>query len=155
MSSVVPVDARLVSAGDPLFHCRPETPSEEGRGMAIGSCSWFAKCRKSSGHERARTGARAGGPTGSCTLLQGACTLSRFSRVRLSATLWTAALQGFSAHGILQARILEWFAMPSSRVSSPPRDRTLISCVSRIAGRFFKAKPPGEPKVPLTLLLEV
>ena len=30
-----------------------------------------------------------------------------------------------SAHGILQARIPEWVAMPSSRGSSQPRDRTL------------------------------
>ena len=30
-------------------------------------------------------------------------------------------------HGILQARILEWIAMPSSRGSSPPRDRTHVS----------------------------
>ena len=35
-----------------------------------------------------------------------------------------------SVHGILQARILEWVASPSSRGSSPPRDRTLISYVS-------------------------
>ena len=36
--------------------------------------------------------------------------------------------------GILQARILEWVAMPSSRGSSQPRDRTQVSW---IAGRFF------------------
>ena len=30
--------------------------------------------------------------------------------------------------GILQARILEWVAMPSSRGSSQPRDRTQVSC---------------------------
>ena len=29
---------------------------------------------------------------------------------------------GSSVHGILQARILEWVAMPSSRGSSQPRD---------------------------------
>ena len=29
---------------------------------------------------------------------------------------------GSSVHGILQARILEWVAMPSSRRSSRPRD---------------------------------
>ena len=29
---------------------------------------------------------------------------------------------GSSAHGILQARILEWVGLPSSRGSSPPRD---------------------------------
>ena len=41
---------------------------------------------------------------------------------------------GSSVHGILQARILEWVAMPSSRESSQPRGRTQIS---HIAGRFF------------------
>ena len=31
---------------------------------------------------------------------------------------------GSSVHGILQARVLEWVATPSSRASSQPRDRT-------------------------------
>ena len=39
-----------------------------------------------------------------------------------------------SVHGIFQARILEWVAIPFSRGSSPPRDQTLAS---RIAGRLF------------------
>ena len=39
-----------------------------------------------------------------------------------------------SVHGILQARILEWVAIPFSRGSSQPRDQTWVSC---IAGRFF------------------
>ena len=38
---------------------------------------------------------------------------------------------GFSVHGILQARILEWVAIPFSRASSQPRDRTWVSCISR------------------------
>ena len=37
------------------------------------------------------------------------------------------SLPGSSVHGILQARILEWVAMPSSRGSSWPRDWTHIS----------------------------
>ena len=41
---------------------------------------------------------------------------------------------GSSIHGILQARILEWVAMPSSRGSSSPGDQTRVSC---IADRFF------------------
>ena len=40
------------------------------------------------------------------------------------------SLPGSSVHGILKARILEWVAMPSSRGSSPPRDRTHVSDVS-------------------------
>ena len=42
---------------------------------------------------------------------------------------------GSSVHGILQARTLEWVAMPSSKGSSPPRDRTCVSSVSCI-GRW-------------------
>ena len=38
---------------------------------------------------------------------------------------------GSSVHGILQARILEWVAIPFSRGSSWPRDRTHISCMGR------------------------
>ena len=41
---------------------------------------------------------------------------------------------GFSVHGILQARILEWVAIPFSRGSSHPRDQTQVSC---IVSRFF------------------
>ena len=52
---------------------------------------------------------------------------------------------GSSVHGILQARILEWVAMPSSRGSSRPRGQTCISWGSCIAGRFFTAEPPGKP----------
>ena len=45
---------------------------------------------------------------------------------------------GSSVHGILQARILEWVAMPSSERSSQPRDWTCISYVyPALAGGFF------------------
>ena len=42
------------------------------------------------------------------------------------------SLPGSSVHGILQARIFEWVAMPSSRGSSQPRDQTCISYISCI-----------------------
>ena len=38
---------------------------------------------------------------------------------------------GSSVHEILQARILEWVVMPSSRGSYPPRDWTCLSCIGR------------------------
>ena len=41
---------------------------------------------------------------------------------------------GFSVHGILQAGILEWVAMPSSRGSSQPRNQTQVF---HIAEGFF------------------
>ena len=53
---------------------------------------------------------------------------------------------GSSAHGIIQARILKWVAMPSSKGSSQPRDRSPASCISCIAGGFFTTEPPGKPK---------
>ena len=54
------------------------------------------------------------------------------------------SLLGSSVHGILQARILEWDAMLSSRESSRPRVQTCISSDSCIAGEFFTGEPPGE-----------
>ena len=51
-------------------------------------------------------------------------------------------LPSFSVHGILQARTLEWVAVPSSRRSSQPRNRTQVSCT---AGGFFTIWGPGKP----------
>ena len=53
-----------------------------------------------------------------------------FRHVRLFANPWTDSL----VCGILQARVLEWVAIPFSRGSSRPRNRTGVSC---IAGVFF------------------
>ena len=53
------------------------------------------------------------------------------------------SLPGSSVHGILQARILEWVAIPFSRGSSQPRDWILVSCA---AGRFFTVWATREPQ---------
>ena len=57
------------------------------------------------------------------------------SRSVVSDSLWPmdCGPPGSSVCGILQARILEWVAIPLSRWSCWPRDRTWVSC---IAGRF-------------------
>ena len=47
---------------------------------------------------------------------------------------------GSSVRAILQVRILEQVAIPFSRGSSQPRDRTCVSCFT---GRFFTVEPPG------------
>ena len=52
----------------------------------------------------------------------------------LFATAWPVAYQASLSMGILQARILEWVVMLSSRGSFQPRDRTQIS---HIASGFF------------------
>ena len=54
---------------------------------------------------------------------------------------WTVAHQTLLSMGFLQARILDWVAIPSSRGSSQPRDWTQVSC---IAGRFFTFWPTRE-----------
>ena len=51
----------------------------------------------------------------------------------------------YTVHGILQARILEWVAVPFSRGSSQPRDRTQVSC---IAGEFFSSWATREAQTP-------
>ena len=48
---------------------------------------------------------------------------------------------GSSVHGILQARRLEWAAMPSFRASSPPWSRIRVSCVSSTAGDSLPLHP--------------
>ena len=54
------------------------------------------------------------------------------------------SLPGSSVHGTLQARILQWVAMPSSRGSIWPMDRTPVSCT---AGRCFTIWATGEAPV--------
>ena len=49
--------------------------------------------------------------------------------------------RGSSVHGIIQARVLEWVAIPFSRGSSQPRNQIYISC---LAGRFFITEPLGK-----------
>ena len=40
------------------------------------------------------------------------------------------SLPGSSDHGILQARILKYVAIPFFKGSSPPRDQTQVSCIA-------------------------
>ena len=72
-----------------------------------------------------------------CSLLL----LSVFSRVQLYNRM-DCSLPGSSVHGMLQARILEWVAMPSSRGSSRPRDPIWVSWT---AGRFSTTEPLEKP----------
>ena len=54
---------------------------------------------------------------------------------------------GFSVHGILQARILQWIPIPFSRGSSWARDQTQVSSTT---GKFFTTEPPGKPTFSFT-----
>ena len=49
----------------------------------------------------------------------------------------------YTVHGILQARTLEWVAIPFSRGSSQPRD---LSQVLALQVDTLLAEPPGKPK---------
>ena len=61
--------------------------------------------------------------------------LGKVAQSCLFVTPWTdCSPPGSSVHGFLQARILEWVAIPFSRGSSQPRDWTQVSS---IAGGFF------------------
>ena len=60
-------------------------------------------------------------------------------------------LMDYTAHGILQAGILEWVAIPFSRGSSQPRDRTQVSF---IAGEFFTSWATREAHVTKLLPVE-
>ena len=53
------------------------------------------------------------------------------SHFRLFCNPMDCSPPGSSVHGTSQARKLEWVAISFSRASSPPRDRTCISCIGR------------------------
>ena len=63
-------------------------------------------------------------------------------------TLWTRPMDcsppGSSIHGILQARIREWVAIPLSRGSSRPEDGVRVSCIT--GGFFYRLSHQGNPK---------
>ena len=78
-----------------------------------------------------------------CTGIMRWAVLSHFSPIQLFVTLWTGP-PGSSVHGILQARILEWVAVPFSRGIFSTQGLNLSL---HIAGRFFTAEPSGKPCV--------
>ena len=64
----------------------------------------------------------------------------------MSKSCQSIGLPGSSVHGVLQARVLEWVTMPSSRRFSWPRDWTHVSYVPCI-GRWvvYPLAPPRKP----------
>ena len=61
--------------------------------------------------------------------------LPRFVKMKVAQSCLTLCDPlDYTAHGILQARILEWVAVPFSRGFSQPRDQTQVS---HIVGGFF------------------
>ena len=66
-----------------------------------------------------------------CCIFQGACMRAQSLHSCLILGVATdCSPPGSSVHGILQARILEWVTMPSSRRSSRPTDRAWVSCMA-------------------------
>ena len=82
-----------------------------------------------------------------------ACVLSRFSCVRLFATLWTVACRLLRPWGS-PGKNAEGLAMPSSRGPSWPRDQTCVSYVSFI-GRWvlYHQHHLGSPEITRVLLI--
>ena len=62
----------------------------------------------------------------------------------------------FAVHGILQARILEWVAVPFSRESYQPRDQTHIFHISYLGGQvLYHLNYLGSPYRALSLWCSV
>ena len=73
------------------------------------------------------------------------CVLSHFT---VSGCLqpYDLSLPGCSVHEIIQARMLEWVTMPSSKESSQPRDQTFISYwLLHWQAGSLPLVPPGKP----------
>ena len=76
--------------------------------------------------------------------------MKKWSEVKVAQSCLTLCdPMDYRVHEILQARILEWLAVPFSRGSSQPINQTQLS---HIAGRFFTdwatrpAEPQGKPQ---------
>ena len=72
------------------------------------------------------------------------CVLSLFSHVQLFFDSTDCSLPGTSVHGILQARILKWVAMPSPADLSDPGTKTTSQMSSALAGGFFNTSVTWE-----------
>ena len=68
------------------------------------------------------------------------CVLGCCSNVHLFVTLWTVAHPAPLSMGIVQARILDWVAISSSRGSSWPRDWTSVSLISPALAGHLEVK---------------
>ena len=71
------------------------------------------------------------------------CVLSCFSCFRFC-DLFSCSLPGSSVQGFLQARILEWVALPSSGEPSWPRDQTRVSCLAGGVFTIWAIKEAGD-----------
>ena len=80
----------------------------------------------------------------------GATWVCVLSHVQLFVTPWTVACQVPLSMGIFRARIPEWVAIPSSKGSSWPRDRTRVSGVSCFGRRMLCHR--GGPGVGVAVL---
>ena len=65
------------------------------------------------------------------------------SHIRFFVTPWTVAHQAPLSMRILHARILEWVDMPSSRVSSQPKNKPRSPALQADS---LPSEPPGKPK---------
>ena len=58
-----------------------------------------------------------------------------------------------SFHGVLQVRILEWIAKPSSKKSSQPRDQPVFLMSPELQTGSLPLVPPGNLISPYTILI--
>ena len=79
--------------------------------------------------------------------------LSHFSLVQLCHPM-DCSLPGFSVHGILQARILEWVAMYTSRGSSQQESNPYLLCLLHRQEGSLPLAPPGKPFTSVCTLIK-
>ena len=81
--------------------------------------------------------------------------LTCFSCIQLFCNFMGCNLPGSSVHKILQARILAWVAIPSSRGSSLLRDRTPVSQSPALTGGLFTTSATWEALLYLNVSLNI
>ena len=95
-------------------------------------------------------------PVGLNTCSRAQCTCIHIKSLQVCLTFCNpmdGSLPSSSVHGILQARILGWVAMSSSRGASWPRDLIHISMPPALAGRFLTTNETWEAPQSLACVL--
>ena len=87
-----------------------------------------------------------------------ACMCARTCVCALCPTLYhpmDCSSPGSSLHGILQAGIVGWVAMPFSRGTFPTQgsNSCLLPASPALAGGFFTTEPPGKTPISYTLII--
>ena len=136
-------DLRPLHEAQPIVHAHAQAPLQDLQGADVQRAARLGRAQSEAGAEQGRELARKA-PSGEAARETKPEVSGLPDQMELSENMIVLAAQscptlrnptdcsptGSSVHGISQARILEWVAIPFSRGSSQSRDQTWVTCVA-------------------------